>query len=223
MLKPIFRAIEQLDDPAILRVLIQSLVLSAAVFIALCAGSIYGLHHALIHTGWIAWLAGILGGAAAVLAALWLFLPLAVVIASLFMEPVCRAVERRWYPGLGPPAGARLLEQIWDGLVVGALVCALSLVSLLLAIFIPGIGLVLGWAITAWALGRGLFVAVAMRRMSRAEANFQYARHRPGVLLQGAALALAGYVPILNLLVPILGTACMVHVLMANREPHGAR
>ncbi len=214
MLKPFFRAIEQLDDPAILGVLVQSLALSAAGFAALCVGAVYGLHHLLVGSGWLAWVAGVLGGFAAGAAALWLFLPLAVVIASLFLEPVCRAVERRWYPGLPAPAGAAWTAQVWDGLVVGALVLAMSGVSLVLALLVPGVGLVLGWAITAWALGRGLFVAVAMRRMGRAEANALYARHRGAVLVQGAALALAGALPLVNLLVPVLGTACMVHVLM---------
>jgi uncharacterized protein involved in cysteine biosynthesis len=217
MLNPLFRAIEQLDDPAILRVLINSLLLSAACFGLLCAGDVYGLHHALLQTGWLAWVAGVLGGFAAVAAALWLFLPLAVVIASLFMEPVCRAVERRWYPALPESRGAHLATQMWDGVVVGLLVLGLSCLSLVLAIVIPGLGLVLGWGITAWALGRGMFVAVAMRRMGRMEASVLYRRHRPAVLLQGAALALAGYVPVVNLLVPVLGTACMVHVLMQSK------
>ena len=201
MLTPLFRAIEQLDDPAIVRVMLRSLLLSAIIFAALCAGSVWGLHHLLVHTGWLAWLAGALGGFAAVAAALWLFLPAAVIIASLFMEPVCVAVERRWYPELPPPHGANLAAQLWDGAVVGLLVAALSAISLLLALLLPGLGALLGWAITAWTLGRGLFVAVAMRRMGRAEANDLYRHHRAGVLLQGAALALAGYVPVLNLLV----------------------
>jgi uncharacterized protein involved in cysteine biosynthesis len=213
MLKPLFRALEQLDDPAIVRVLIQSLLLSAAIFVALCAAGIWGLHHLLVQTGWLSWLVGALGGFAAVAAALWLFLPAAVIIASLFMEPVCRAVERRWYPNLPPPHGAHLAAQLWDSAVVGLLVAALSLLSLILALLVPGLGVLLGWAITAWALGRGLFVAVAMRRMSRADANALYQNHRGGVLLQGAALALAGSIPVVNLLVPILGSACMVHVL----------
>jgi len=136
------------------------------------------------------------------------------VIAWAFMEPVCCAVERRWYPGLPPAQGSSLLLQIWDGIVVACLVLMLNLVSLLLALLIPGIGLLLGWAITAWALGRGLFVAVAMRRMSRGEASQLYLRHRGGVLLQGAALALVASIPLLNLFLPVLGAACMVHVLM---------
>ncbi len=214
MFAPIARAIEQLDDRAILTVLVQSLLLSAASFVLLCAFTAYGLHHELAGIAWLAWLASVLGGFLVVASGLWLFLPVAVVIASLFMEPVCRAVERRWYPALPAPRGASLPVQVWDGAVVGLLVAAMSLVSLVLALVVPGVGLVVGWAITAWALGRGLFVAVAMRRMGRTEASALYARHRGAVLMQGAVLALAGYLPLVNLLVPVLGTACMVHVLM---------
>jgi CysZ protein len=214
MFTPLTRALEQFDDPAILAVLLKTLMVSIACFAALILGSVYGIHHVLAPHGWLAWVASLLGGAASLAASLWLFLPVAIVIASAFMEPVCRAVERRWYPGLPMPQGASLPIQIWDGLVVAGLVLVLNLVSLLLALLIPGIGLLLGWAITAWALGRGLFVAVAMRRMSRMDAGHLYLRHRGGVLLQGAALALAGSIPVLNLLLPVLGPACMVHVLM---------
>jgi uncharacterized protein involved in cysteine biosynthesis len=217
MLSPLARAIAQLDDPAILRVLLKSLLLSALCFGLLCAGSVYGLHRELAQaTGWVAWVIGALGGFAALIAALWLFLPVAVVIASLFLDPICRAVEKRWYPGLPPPEGAHWAAQLWDGLAAGLRVLALSLLSGLFALMIPGAGLLLGWAVTAWAIGRGMFMAVAMRRMRRRDAHALYARHRGAVLLQGAALALAGYVPLANLLVPILGAACMVHVLMQS-------
>lgn len=218
MFSPLSRTIEQLDDPALQRVLVHSLLLSAACFVLLCAGTAWGLHHALAGIAWLAWLASVLGGFLVVASGLWLFVPLSVVIASLFMEPICRAVERRWYPGLPAPVGAAFSAQMWDGLVVGGLVLLMSALSLLLALLVPGVGFVLGWLITAWALGRGLFVAVAMRRMSRAEANALYGRHRWGVLLQGGALALAGSLPLVNLLVPVLGTACMVHVLMDRRD-----
>jgi CysZ protein len=69
--------------------------------------------------------------------------------------------------------------------------------------------------IAAYAIGRGLFVAVAMRRMPRAMAESLYRRCRGTVLAQGAILALAAYVPIMNLLIPIIGTAAMVHILDA--------
>ena len=59
------------------------------------------------------------------------------------------------------------LEQAWDGVSVAVNVLALSIVGLILAIIVPGLGLVLGWVIASYAIGRGLFVAVAMRRMPR--------------------------------------------------------
>ena len=221
MFAPLARAIAQLDDPAFLKVLAGSLLLSAASFAALGAGAGWGLHHALAAHSWLAWLAGALGGFAVLASALWLFLPAAVLIASLFMEPVCRAVERRWYPTLPPAHGAQLASALWDALLVALLVGAMSLLTLVLALVLPGLGLVLGWAVTAWALGRGLFVAVAMRRMDRRRAHELYRRHRGAVLLQGAALALAGTVPFANLLVPVLGTACMVHVMMRGGASGG--
>ena len=69
---------------------------------------------------------------------------------------------------------------------------------------------------SGWAIGRGLFVAVAMRRMGRQAAQALYRRHRLSVLLPGVILAAAANVPGLNLIVPIVGTAAMVHVLNSS-------
>jgi CysZ protein len=33
------------------------------------------------------------------------------------------------------------------------------------------------------------------------------------VLASGAMLSISAYIPVLNLLIPIIGTACMVHIL----------
>ena len=213
MITPVMRALEQLDDPRLRRVLWQSLLLSLLAFAALITLAVAGLHHALATHGWLGWLAGGLGGVLAALTAVFLYIPVAVMIAGQFIEPVCRAVEQRWYPGLPPPTGASLAAQGWEAVKIGFLVLALNLLSLLLTLLLPGVGAVLGWIISAWALGRGLFAAVAMRRMDRRAAALSYREHRLSVLIQGAALALIGSVPILNLLLPIVGTAAMVHVL----------
>jgi uncharacterized protein involved in cysteine biosynthesis len=154
-----------------------------------------------------------LSGLGAALLAFWLFLPIAAVIGTLYLERIARAVERRFYPGLAPAQGAPAAVQAWDGLAVGARILLLNVLALVLALLIPGIGLVIAWAIGAYAIGRGLFVAVAMRRMSRPEAQALYHRRRVAVLAQGGILALAGYIPLLNLLIPVIGTAAMVHIL----------
>jgi CysZ protein len=211
---PLLLAFGQLDDPACFGVLVRSVVLALIAYLALLAASIWGIHGLLSAVHWPAWLAGIIGTVGVVLLAMWLFLPTVLLIAMLYIERIARAVDRRFYPYLPPPSPAALPVQLWDGLAIAARVLLLNLVSLVLAFLpVPGVGLALALLVSGWAIGRGLFVAVAMRRMGRPAAQALYRRHRFAVLVPGMLLALAALVPGLNVLVPILGTAAMVHVL----------
>lgn len=212
MLAPLVRAVSQLDDRVFLGVVCRSIAVSLAAFVALIALCAWVVQDFVTQGGWLAWAAGALGGLGALLAAVWLFVPVALLIATLYVDRIAVAVERRFYPGLPPPAGAAWDAQFWDGIVLAAQVLALQAASLIAAVLLPGLGLLLGWLVTGWAIGRGLFVSVAMRRMSRPEALRFYGRRRFAVLLPGIGLALASSVPGLNLLVPVLGIAAMVHV-----------
>lgn len=210
---PLTRALSQFDDPVFRGVVWRSLAWAVTGFIALHVGAIWLVHHLLDQHGWIAWGLDLLGSLAASLLAMWLFLPLAAAIGTLYFDRIAAAVERRWYPWLPPPQGAPLSVQAWDGAAVGLRILLLSILSLLLTVLIPGVGLLLGWAIAGYALGRGLFVAVAMRRMPREVAMALYRHVRPAVLALGGVLALIGYVPLLNLLIPVVGVAAMVHLM----------
>ena len=61
--------------------------------------------------------------------------------------------------------------QIWDGLALGFRVLVLQVLALVLALLLPGARPGARLADRGWAIGRGLFVAVAMRRMDRAQAQ----------------------------------------------------
>ena len=213
LLTPLGRALGQLDDRVFLGVLLQSVLLAALCFALLHIGTFWVVHEALALHGWLAWTVDILGTIGTWFLALWLFIPIAALIGTLFIERVADAVERRYYPYLRPASGASLAMQAWDGLAVGLRILGLNVLALALALLIPGIGLLAAWAIGAFAIGRGLFVAVAMRRMPRPAAEALYRRHRGAVLAQGGILALAAYIPAFNLLIPVIGTAAMVHVL----------
>ena len=118
------------------------------------------------------------------------------------------------------------MSQIGVSLTFGLRVLALNILALLLVLLLPGPGLLLGWAVAAYGLGRGLFLAVAMRRMTRTAAEQVYGAGRWAILAQGAAMALSGTVPLLNLLIPVIGTAAMVHVLdrtVAGMGPDAVR
>jgi CysZ protein len=213
MFGPIARAVSQLDDPTFRRVLLRSIAWSGVCFAALHVGAIWLIHRVLALHGLLAWGADIIGSIGASLLALWLFLPVAAAIGMMYLDRIARSVERRFFPWLPPPDGASLLEQAWDGAAVALKVLALNIVALILAFLLPGVGLIPGWMVAAYAIGRGLFVAVAMRRMPRTMAESLYRANRGVVLTQGAVLALVAYVPVMNLLIPIVGVAAMVHVL----------
>jgi CysZ protein len=215
-LLPLSRAVEQLGDARLLRVLALSLLLAAAAFLGCFFLGAWLLHAVIGRQTW--WPAGLLGAVGAALLAFFLYVPVAAGIAALFADSIAAAVERRWYPGLPRPQGAALAVQAWDGVALGLRVLLAQVAALVFALLLPGIGLPLGWAISAWSLGRGLYVMVAMRRRPREAAIAEYARCRGLVLLQGAALTALSLLPVVNLLVPVLGIAAMVHVASTRQS-----
>jgi uncharacterized protein involved in cysteine biosynthesis len=208
------RAIAQLDDPVFLGVVARSVAAALLGLAALAALLIWGGQAALAGHGWLAWAGALLGGLGAVVLSHFLFLPVATLVAFLFVDRIAASVERRCYPWLPPASPAPLLDQAWDGIALGLRVLGWQVLTLLLLLTpLAPVAAPLGWLIAAWSVGRGLFVAVAMRRMDRDRAAALYRALRPAVIAQGALVALGSLLPLLNLLVPVLGAAAMVHVL----------
>ena len=216
-MRPLALAFSQLADPVFQGVVLRAMLLSVLVFAGLFVGAVWALGQWTPGPFWAGWVAGAVGGVLAGLLALWLFVPAAILISTLYLERIAAAVERRFYPALPRAAGASIAQQGWDGVALGLQLIPLQLLTLLLTIIVPGLGLVAGLLITGWAIGRGLFVAVAMRRMTRPQALLAYQSQRIAVLLPGVALATLGLVPFVNLLVPVIGIAAMVHVLEGQR------
>jgi len=213
LLLPLSRSLSQLTDPTMFGVVWRSVLFSALFFAAILAATVGAVHHFASGHGVLVWIFDALGSVAAALLAMWLFLPVAAIIGTLYFERIARAVERHFYPSMPPAQPAPILDQLRVGIGVGLRVFALNLLALLLTLILPGIGLPIGWAVASWAMGRGMFVAVAMRRLNRLEAEALYRAVRPAALVQGGAMAAAAYFPLLNLLIPVVGTAAMVHVL----------
>jgi uncharacterized protein involved in cysteine biosynthesis len=162
---------------------------------------------------WLSWITQAGGAAAGVFLGWWLFLPMALGIASLFTDTIAGAVERRHYPGLAPPSGASALAQMGHGIWFGVKLLALQMLLLPL-FFIPIFGALIALAIAAHGLGAGLLREVALRRMNLAHSRIAWQRLRWQGWLLGLVLALMAMVPVLNLLVPIIGIAAAAHLLI---------
>ncbi len=214
MPRALLLAFTQLDDPAFRAPILWGMLGAAAALLGLSWLTAAGLGWALADwPGWVSAVAQVAGGAAGLLLAWWLYLPVAILIASGCAGPVVGAVERRHYPHVVPAGGATLLGQAWWGVGFALKMLALQLLLLPLTLLLPVVGAVLAFVISAYALGVGFFEATAQARMGVADARAARLTRRWNVWLLGAALAAMAAVPILNLLLPVIGVAAAVHLL----------
>lgn len=218
MIPALLLAIRQLPDPAFRAPLLKGALGAAVALTGLAIGASAGLGWlAEGRAGWIASLAPWLGGAAGLLLAWWLFLPVTVAIAGAFAAEVAAAVERRHYPDLPPPQGASAAAQAGWSLRFGLRMVLVQLLLLPL-LLIPVAGFTIALAISARWLGIGVVESTAQLRMTTAEAEAAR-RARPGrTWLLGLAIAGLGLVPVANLFVPVLGTAAAVHLLQRRND-----
>lgn len=214
MLTPLLLALRQLGDAAFLAPLAKGLAAALLAFLGLAGVAAWGVGALAGGSGWLAGIAAAAGGLATLALAVWLFVPVLLALSGLFLDPVAAAVERRFYPALPPPTGgAGLGAQTRFNIALALRIGGLTLLALPVGLFLPPLGAVLLWAISTVALGHGLFEGVAQRRMPVPAARAARRAREGRVLGIGAVLALASLVPLLNLLVPVLGTAAMTHVL----------
>ncbi len=212
MIAALLRALLQLTDPPVRRVIWISITATLSAFVAL-AVAISGLL-AVLHVTGIAWLDPVvdLFGGVAVLSLAYLLFPAVVPsLSSLFLDDVVTAVERRHYPHLAPPHPQPLADQLRAAL--GFLVISLGLNLLVLPLYlIPGMNLILFLGLNGYLLGRMYFEQVAARRLDLVAMATLRRRHRLRLLVAGIVISGLVAVPVLNLLAPIIATAFMAHI-----------
>src|SRR5882757_4155140 len=227
MLRAFELAIGQLGDPRLRVVIWQSLALSVVLQAAIGVLAWWALQrYAHVDIGWVNSAIRWLGGAGVTVLALLLFPASFGIVISIFMERIADIVEAEHYPGLGKARGIPIWTGIWTGVVFLFAVMILNLAMLplyLVALFVAGLGAVLFYAINGWLTARLYYEQVAPRRRPPAEVK-TWRKANAGVLwLTGIVVVFLGTIPILNLIVPVLGTAAMVHVAQTLRPPANFR
>jgi uncharacterized protein involved in cysteine biosynthesis len=193
--------------------LLRAVGLALGLFMLLLGGlGLLLAHSAITGIGWLDVIADILGGAAALIAAVLLFPAATLAIVPLLLDPVAAAVERAHYPHLPPAKPASAAAQALAGLRLAVLASLLNLLALPGVLFLPGLGLALFLAINGWLLGREYFELAALRRVGTQEAKTLRRASAGRAFGLGMALAALAMVPFGNLLVPFLGAAAFVHV-----------
>ncbi|WP_297780700.1 EI24 domain-containing protein [uncultured Roseovarius sp.] len=221
-----FKAVGQIGDPRFRKVLLLGVGLTLALLIATYAGVLWLIQAAVGDSttlpllGEVTWLGDLLSGASFLLMivlSVFLMVPVASAITSMFLDEVAQAVEDRHYPHLPPasivPFGEALRDTInFLGVIIGANIVAL----ILYAIFTP-FALFIFWALNGYLLGMEYFQLVAMRRVGREGAKTLRRKHRMTIWAAGVLMAMPLSVPLVNLLIPILGAATFTHIFHATQ------
>lgn len=224
MIRALLLAIAQLSDPRSRRVVWIGVLSAAATFALLATGVWWALFHTVL-TGyeWVDRVIDLLGGLA-VLVLAWLLFPATVgMVSSFFLDEVVEAVERRHYPALPPPRKTGVAQELGTALRFLAVVLLVNIAALPLYFLLPGLNLLIFYTVNGYLLGREYFEMVAIRRLGRKEAVF-LRRSRPlKPFSAGVVIAFLSTIPIVNLLVPVIASAFMVHVYhsMAGSSPTG--
>lgn len=138
------------------------------------------------------------------------FPALMIAIGVLFAEQIADRVDVHYYPDLEEPRKIGIAEQSWLVVRFFFYFAVLNIIALPLYL-IPVIGQIAYLYINAWLTGREYFEMVAPRRMRNREMSDEWKRDRFGYVLGGLQIFFLLLVPFVNLTVPVVGTAYMVH------------
>ncbi len=216
-----FKAFAQLPDPRFRRVLWLGIALTIALLVGAYAvllwfiNSTSGEPITIPGIGEISWLGDLLGWGSLLLMfilSIFLMVPVASAITSMFLDDVAQAVEDVHYPHLPDiprtPFGDAFRDTInFLGVLIGANLLAIIAYGLL-----PFAAIVIFWGLNGYLLGREYFQIAAMRRIGRQNAKALRKQHSGEIWLAGCLMAIPLTVPLLNLIIPILGAATFTHL-----------
>jgi CysZ protein len=215
-----FKALGQLGDPAISKIVGIAIALAVAVFagIAILAWFLVGLMAGL--PGWWGEAAQI-GGVFVTMVVAWFTFPaLAAAFSAIFADQVIDAVEAKYYPNRPKARQTPFWEAAADGLKLAGLSLLVNLLTLPLLVFFP-LYVVVAYGLNGYLLGREYFEMPAFRRLSRPEAKAVFGQNRGRFVGGGIVIAFLSTLPIVNLIAPIIATAFMVHLFesVVNHVP----
>ncbi|WP_342070273.1 EI24 domain-containing protein [Yoonia algicola] len=224
ILASFLKAIAQLPDPRFRSVLWRGIGLTIALLIGIYAGLLWLIEWlteapiTLPGVGEVTWIGDLLSWGSlglVIVMSIFLMVPVASAITSLFLDEVAQAVEDKHFPTLPDVPHV----TFWDGLrdsvnFMGVLIVA-NLFAFFLYVLFPFAALFIFYALNGFLLGREYFTLAAMRRVGRARAIDLRKKHQAKIWLAGCLMAVPLSFPLINLVIPILGAATFTHLYHA--------
>jgi CysZ protein len=210
------KALAQMPEPTFRKVLFLSLALTIALLIALYFG-LSGLLAMVARPEWMSeweWVTDIIDGlasAAVLLSLSFLLFPVATLFIGLFLDQIADAVEERYYPNDPPSKDVPLLENLMIAAKFTVYLIVLNIAFLIFYVM-PLANIIIFLALNGLILSREYFTMIAMRHLDYKQAEQLRKANSTRLFFAGVIMAIPLSIPVVNLLVPIFGTAFMVHV-----------
>ena len=219
LLRAVSLTLGQIADPAFRAVLIKSILFTLVLFSGLTMLFYWAVPEVKVfESDWLQWLNSVLevGGGLAFFALLVLtFSATATLIGGIFLDDIAEAVEKRHYAGDPPGRSADLsktfavsMRFIGITMLLNILALPIYLIALLFPVLFAGIF----YALNGYLLSREYFELVSLRHQDAKAARQLRKANQIKVFLAGVMIAFFIAVPIVNLVVPILATAFMLHI-----------
>ena len=224
ILASFFKALAQLPDKRFRSVLWRGIGLTIALLIGIYAGLLWLIEWltaepiTLPGVGQVTWLGDLLSWGSlglVIIMSIFLMVPVASAITSLFLDEVAQAVEDKHFRSLPAVPKISFAEGLRDTAnFLGVLIAANVFAFLLYAVF-PFAAIFIFYALNGYLLGREYFQLAAMRRIGRTRAKELRKQHQSTIWIAGCLMAVPLSFPLINLVVPILGAATFTHLYHA--------
>lgn len=221
------KAVAQLPDPRLRRVLLIGIAGSLAIFILLWMLLWWGMGAIEWTELWLIggviewlgsfadWVGGVLYVSSVLIASFLLFPAVVTVIVGFFLEDVVSAVEAVHYPNEPAPRPQPMSEMLTSTLRFALMVIGVNLLFLpfyLILFLLPPMNLVLYYLVNGYLISREYYELVAFRRLDQRSARRLRRAHSGRILLAGVLLAGLMTIPVVNFITPVLAAAFMAHV-----------
>ncbi len=233
ILDALARALRDLFSLRVLWVVVWPMLASGLVWLALSVtfwGTFSGwIAQGLDAVGIQAWLADLepvwVAHSIQLIVYLILYVPVvmltALFITALFAMPaLVRMVAERDYPRLERKKGGGLVGSLWNGVIALLLFAALWIVTL--PLWLIGVGVIVPFVAAAWLNQRLFRYDAVAEHASAAEMAVLFRNERAGWWGLGLLTGLVQFVPLLNLLAPVLTALAFIHFGLARLDAHRA-
>ena len=224
ILTSFLRALAQLPDPRFRSVLWRGIALTIALLVGLYAALLWLIEWltaapiTLPGVGEVTWLGDLLGWGSlgvVLLLSIFLMVPVASAITSLFLDEVAQAVEDTHFPNLPTVPPVSFSDGLRDTVnFLGVLIAANVFAFFFYALF-PFAAFFIFYALNGYLLGREYFQLAAMRRIGRRAAKDLRTENASKIWIAGCLMAVPLSFPLINLVIPILGAATFTHLYHA--------